>query len=58
MEKLRSDLFDWSESLNSFHLPRWEELPTLELYMDQVITLIDQYLSPVIQSEKHSLLTS
>ena len=26
--------------------------------MDQVITLIDQYLSPVIQSEKHSLLTS
>ena len=35
MEKLRSDLFDWSESLNSFHLPRWEELPTLELYMDQ-----------------------
>ena len=50
MEKLRSDLFDWSESLNSFHLPRWEELPTLELYMDQVITLIDQYLSPVIQS--------
>ena len=58
MEKLRSDLFDWSESLNSFHLPRWEELPTLELYMDQVMTLIDQYLSPVIQSEKHSLLTS
>ncbi|WP_291291677.1 DUF1836 domain-containing protein [Enterococcus sp.] len=58
MEKLRSDLFSWSESLSSFHLPRWEELPTLELYMDQVITLVDQYLSPVIQSDKHPLLTS
>jgi hypothetical protein len=58
MEKLQSDLSAWSESLSTFHLPRWEELPTLELYMDQVITLIDQYLSPVIQPEKHSLLTS
>ena len=58
MEKLQSDMKTWGESLLEFHLPRWEELPTLELYMDQVITLIDQYLSPVIQTEKHPLLTS
>jgi hypothetical protein len=58
MEKLQSNMKTWGESLLEFHLPRWEELPTLELYMDQVITLIDQYLSPVIQTEKHPLLTS
>ena len=58
MEKLQADMKNWGNSLLKFHLPRWEELPTLELYMDQVITLIDQYLSPVIQTEKHPLLTS
>ncbi|MDO0893849.1 MULTISPECIES: DUF1836 domain-containing protein [Enterococcus] len=58
MEKLQADMKNWGNSLLNFHLPRWEELPTLELYMDQVITLIDQYLSPVIQTEKHPLLTS
>ena len=25
----------WSETLFTFHLPRWEELPALDLYMDQ-----------------------
>jgi len=58
MKKLQADMKNWGNSLLKFHLPRWEELPTLELYMDQVITLIDQYLSPVIQTEKHPLLTS
>ena len=26
-------------------LPRWEDLPDIELYMDQVLTLISKYLS-------------
>ena len=42
----------------TFRLPHWEELPDLELYMDQVRTLVSRYLSPVIQGEKASLLTS
>ncbi len=29
----------------SYHLPRWRELPELDLYMDQIISLIDKYLS-------------
>lgn len=28
-----------------FSLPKWNELPDLELYMDQVITLISKYLN-------------
>ncbi len=58
MENIELEIKKWGEAIATFHLPRWDELPTLELYMDQVITLIDQYLSPVIQGEKHPLLTS
>ena len=34
----------WEAYLNEHALPRWEELPTLELYMDQVVSLINGYL--------------
>ena len=58
MEKMRHLLMEWGKELETFRLPHWEELPDLELYMDQVRTLVDRYLSPVIQGEKHPLLTS
>lgn len=58
MKTLEQEIRQWSETLRDFHLPRWEELPDLDLYMDQLITLIDTYLSPVIHSEKHALLTA
>ncbi|MBQ7713570.1 MAG: DUF1836 domain-containing protein [Oscillospiraceae bacterium] len=32
------------ERLAGQRLPRWEELPDLELYMDQVLSLMDRYL--------------
>jgi hypothetical protein len=31
----------------SVHLPQWEELPDIDLYMDQVLSLVDRYLSPI-----------
>ncbi|MBM7710696.1 DUF1836 domain-containing protein [Enterococcus xiangfangensis] len=52
------NLRSWAESLKKVRLPRWEELPELELYMDQVITLVDRYLAPLIEDEKHQLLSS
>jgi len=58
LEKLNNEISDWATTLIEFHLPRWDELPDLELYMDQVITLIDKYVSPVIQTDKHPLLTA
>ena len=57
MDELKNELALWGESLRDFYLPRWQELPDLDLYMDQVIQLVDQYLMPVIQTEKHPLLT-
>ncbi|HJD15242.1 MAG TPA: DUF1836 domain-containing protein [Candidatus Enterococcus stercoripullorum] len=57
MDELKNELALWGESLRDFYLPRWQELPDLDLYMDQVIQLVDQYLMLVIQTEKHPLLT-
>lgn len=33
-----------TDELLDFHLPRWAELPDIELYMDQVIALMGKYL--------------
>lgn len=33
------------EQLSAQRLPRWDELPDLELYMDQVLSLVERYLS-------------
>ena len=32
------------EDIEKFHMPRWEELPEIDLYLDQVVTFIDKYL--------------
>lgn len=32
----------------NLHIPRWDELPNVELYLDQIVTLINSTLSPYI----------
>ena len=32
------------EDIEKFHIPRWEELPEIDLYLDQVVSFIDKYL--------------
>jgi len=43
----------WMEDLEEFDLPDWESLPQLDLYMDQVILLLNRYLSPMVGEEKY-----
>lgn len=41
------------EQVENFHCPRWEELPTLPLYMDQVLMILEEALQLFLeQSEK------
>ena len=40
-----------NEEINNFHLPRWNELPNIDLYIDQLVTLLEQYLSDYIKNE-------
>ena len=37
-----------NELLN-FHLPRYEELPEIDLYLDQTVTLLENYLNQYIR---------
>lgn len=36
---------------SDFHIPRWEELPNIDLYLDQVVTLLEDYLKNLISSK-------
>lgn len=42
--KLAKALEEWSRQIEGNALPEWETFPSIELYMDQVIALINQYL--------------
>ena len=37
--------------IKNFHLPRWNELPTIDLYIDQLVSLLEQYLAGYIKSD-------
>ena len=37
--------------VNNFHIPRWNELPNIDLYMDQVLNYIENSLKDYIKVE-------
>ena len=39
------------KEIANFHIPRWNELPTIDLYLDQLVSLLDQYLSNYIVTD-------
>lgn len=48
--------------ITKFHIPRWEELPNIDLFLEQVVTLINNHLEPYIYissdaKEENELLT-
>lgn len=45
MKTINDELIKFLEDILEFSLPRWDELPDIELYMDQVITFIDKNVS-------------
>lgn len=57
MEELKARLYHYAKGLETFQLPRWESLPEIDLYMDQVIALMEKYLSVFGTSGKDKLIT-
>ena len=41
----------WENYLKSFQLPQWNELPDMDLYMDQVVMLLQRYLNFLPEDE-------
>ena len=50
----------WDKFITDYHLPEWNAIPDLGLYMDQVIVLLEQYLSfiPAPTGTKERFVTS
>ncbi len=34
---------EWKQELSQMHIPRWEELPDIDIYMDQLVSLVGRY---------------
>ena len=46
-EILQNIFKETDKALTGYTLPLWQELPDIELYMDQVVSLIERYLEPL-----------
>lgn len=53
-------LLRWDKFITDYHLPEWNSIPDFGLYMDQVIVLLEQYLSfiPTPVGAKEHIVTS
>ena len=54
---VREKLLGWEELLRGYSLPEWETFPSLPLYMDQVVYLLNRYLSPLPAEGEERLVT-
>lgn len=57
MLNTKKELIQWSNDLLNYHIPRWDELPDLELYMDQVITFIESNISISFNESSEKIIT-
>lgn len=58
MSKGIMNLKNWIERAEAYELPDWEKLPSIPLYMDQVMMFTGEALELFERDEKQSLLTS
>lgn len=55
LKLINEKLEKWDRYLRKFNLPSWEMLPTIGLYMDQMVTLMNEYLGilPIAEGKKN-----
>ncbi len=46
-----------TKGLEQFRLPRWEELPSIELYLDQVLSLLEEWLGEYLTVDGKRIMT-
>lgn len=55
------DLFvqsDKAQEMRAYTLPRFRELPQIEIYLDQLITILQQILSPLFAADMQPCITA
>ena len=45
------------EAILKFHMPRWNELPDIDLYLDQVVNYIERYLGAYSINKEDKVIT-
>ena len=58
MSSEHDKLQQWLETASEYSIPDWSELPSIPLYMDQIIIFTGETLKLFERDEKQSLLTS
>ncbi len=58
MDKHAEDLGQWLRSLKDFNLPEYQQLPEIDLYMDQVLSYMDKRLAPLVSTPGEPAITS
>lgn len=57
MDTYKIKITDWCSTFEDYHIPRWEELPDIDLYMDQVVTFIERHVSLFSINENEKVIT-
>ncbi len=47
-----------TNKFQDFHMPRYDEIPDIDLYMDQLLAYIDKVLSPLLITSNEKTLTT
>lgn len=50
-EIISKKLKNFEDEITQTQIPKWDSLPDIELYMDQVIVLLNQYLKGVVSAQ-------
>ena len=58
IEEFEKQLTDFEKQLQNYHMPRYRELPDIELYMDQVIVYVNKYLNIFSKKEENVITPS
>ena len=45
------------EVINKMHIPRWNELPEIDLYLDQVVNYLEKYLGQYNVNKEEKIIT-
>ena len=52
--RIQANLTRWEAYMRAYHLPTWEQLPDMPLYMAQVVVLVNRYLDFIPRNDKET----
>ena len=58
MENINEELNLWAKEFYDYHIPRWDDLPNIDYYMDQVIEYINRYVGIFCIDDTKSITSS